>query len=223
MDLYVDGNIAQMFSPEGAVQYFARLLGVDSWSLHPTVSKEPPHAFFITSSAVQSARPSLAINGRPLDYVISHAGTVVPQRMWFPPNPTDAQRFANVSLNMPIFFVQKDRMTLGLSFLEAVEGAREILLGAEDIAPVGGCSTTYIRINVNLFFYFFDRTYLFGDHVTEALHCQWPGYRDWSSQIMTRDQTTAHNTIILDKFARRIANAVGRFLDVSSTKYSPLP
>jgi hypothetical protein len=79
----------------------------------------------------------------------------------------------------------------------------------------------YIHININLFFYFFDCTYLFGDHVTEALYCQWPGYRDWSSQIIMRDQTTAYNTIILDKFAKHIVNAVGRFLDVSSTKYSP--
>src|SRR5260221_14450725 len=30
MDLYVDGNIAQMSGPQGAAQYFARLLGVDA-------------------------------------------------------------------------------------------------------------------------------------------------------------------------------------------------
>jgi hypothetical protein len=45
---------------------------------------------------------------------------------------------------------------------------------------------------------------------------QWPGYGDWSSQIMTRDQTIAHNTITLAKFAKRVANAVVRFLDVSN-------
>jgi hypothetical protein len=32
---------------------------------------------------------------------------------------------------------------------------------------------------------------------------------------MTRDQTPAQNTISLGKFAKRIASAVGRFLDVS--------
>ena len=32
---------------------------------------------------------------------------------------------------------------------------------------------------------------------------------------MTKDQTSAHNTITLEKFAKRVTNAVGRFLEVS--------
>ena len=32
---------------------------------------------------------------------------------------------------------------------------------------------------------------------------------------MTRDQTPAHNTISLGKFAKRLASAVGRFMEVS--------
>ena len=155
MDLYVDGNIAQMFSPEGATLYFSRLLGVDARCLRPTVSSELPHAFFITGPAmhanVQNARPSLDMNGRPLDYAISQAGTVVPQRMWSPGSPMDAKRQVSVSLNMPIFFVHTDRVTLGLPLLSAVEGERVTLLGASDPAPVGNCSTTYIRLNVIFF------------------------------------------------------------------------
>jgi hypothetical protein len=34
---------------------------------------------------------------------------------------------------------------------------------------------------------------------------------------MTKDQTSAHNTITLEKFAKRVTNAVGRFLDVSTS------
>jgi hypothetical protein len=33
---------------------------------------------------------------------------------------------------------------------------------------------------------------------------------------MTRDQTPAHNTITVEKFAKRVASAVCRFIDVSS-------
>jgi hypothetical protein len=150
MDLFVDGNIAQMFSPEGAVRFFARLLGVDARSLRPTVSQERLHAFFVTSSDVQSARPSLAINGRPIDYTISQAGTVVPQRMWSSGIPSDAQLFANASLNMPVFFVHNDRATLGLPLPKAVGGSRATLLGAGDPAPIGNSSTMYIRINVGI-------------------------------------------------------------------------
>lgn len=220
MDLYIDGNIAQMFSPAGAVQYFARLLGVDSRSLRPTLSQEQPHAFFITSQAVyagaQGAHPSHAIDGRPLDYAISQAGTIIPQRLWSPTNATDALRFANLSLNMPIFFVRNDRTTMGLPLTRAIEpwGAHETLLCAGDMAPVGNCSTTYIRIDVS--------SLSMAKHLRlevmllKFLVFQWPGYGDWSSQIMTRDQTVAHNTITLAKFAKRVANAVVRFLDVSN-------
>jgi len=33
---------------------------------------------------------------------------------------------------------------------------------------------------------------------------------------MTRDQTQAHNTISLGKFAKRLGSAVGRFMEVSN-------
>ena len=138
MDLYVDGNIAQMYSPEGAMRYFSRLLGVDARSLRPTVSQEQPLPFFITNPT-----------GRPLDYAITHAGTIVPQRMWSSGSPSDARRQANVSLNMPIFFVNTDYVTLGLPLLNAITGDRSTLLGASNVAPVGNCSTLYIRIIVS--------------------------------------------------------------------------
>jgi len=188
MDLFVDGNIAQTFSPEGAVRFFTRLLGVDARSLRPTISQESPHAFFITSFAMQSACPSFAVNGRPLDYVISQAGTVVPQRMWSSRVYVDSQHNTNTSLNMPVYFVHNDRATIGLPLLKAVEGSRATLLGAGDAAPIGNVSSMCIRIN-------------------------WPGYGDWRSQVMTKDQTSAHNTITVEKFAKRVAATVCRFLD----------
>jgi len=151
MDLFVDGYIAQTFSPEGAVRFFTRLLGVDAQSLRPPISQESPHAFFITSFSMQCACPSFAINGRPLDYVISQAGTVVPQRMWSSRISLDSQRNTNISLNMPVYFVHNDRATLGLPLLKAVEGSRPTLLGASDTAPIGNVSSMYIRINVGIF------------------------------------------------------------------------
>ncbi|KAH9980588.1 hypothetical protein BJV74DRAFT_779394 [Russula compacta] len=176
-----------MFYPEGAAAYFARLLRVDARSLRPTVSHEWPHAFFITGHAV-NAPPSLFINGVPawlLDYAIRQVGTIVPQRIW---SPSDPQRYVNVSLNMPIFFAHRDRVNLGLPLLTAAAGHCATLLGAGTTTPVGDCSTMYIRMN-------------------------WPGYSEWSTQIMTKDQTPAHNTIPLEKFAKRVASAVSRFMD----------
>src|SRR5260221_8225335 len=151
MNLSVDGNIAQMSGPQGAAQYFARLVGVDARSLHPTVTQDWPYAFFITNPAVQTARPYLDINARPLDHAISQAGTVVPQSMWSPGNPADGQRYANVPLNMPIFFVPLDRVALGLPLLRTVEGGHANIQGANDAAPIGNGSTMYIRVRVSIF------------------------------------------------------------------------
>ena len=156
MDLYVDGNIAQMVGPEDAARYFVRLLGVDARSLRPALSERPPRAFFVTDFAARAVRPSLSINGRPLDYAITDAGTVVPQRMWSSGNPADAQRhYASTSLNMPVFFVRCDQVTLGLTLLEAQEGGRGRgpleLLGARNAAPIGNGHTIYVRINVSIF------------------------------------------------------------------------
>ncbi|KAH9955870.1 hypothetical protein BC827DRAFT_1140424 [Russula dissimulans] len=44
---------------------------------------------------------------------------------------------------------------------------------------------------------------------------QWPGYSEWSTQVMTRDQTLAHRTIPLEKLAKRLARAVCKFLEVN--------
>ena len=142
------------------MRFFSRLLGVDPRFLRPTVShwQERPHAFFIASPDVQGT-PSFATNGRLLDYVISQAGTVVPQRM-FLGNPTEAQRWSNGLLNMPIFFVHNDRVTLGLSLPGAVGVSQTMLLNAANAAPLRDNSTLYIRINASLS-PFYDRASFF--------------------------------------------------------------
>jgi hypothetical protein len=165
MDLLVDSNLAHMFGPEGAAIYFARLLKVDMRSLQPTMSQEWPHAFFITSpttvqNAPPRAPPTIYINRRPaqlLDYTIRQVGTVVPQGIWPPGNnnntssDTPARSAKAASLNMPIFFVGMDRVSLGLPLPMAIaEGDRAPLQGAGSPAPIGHGSTTYIRITVSI-------------------------------------------------------------------------
>jgi len=169
MDLLVDSNLAHMFGPEGAALYFTRLLKVDVRSLLPTMSQEWPHAFFITSppppspppppTAQNASPPTLYVNRLPvpaqlLDYTIRQVGTVVPQGIWPPGNTLDSPaRSANraASLNMPIFFVGTDRLSLGLPLYMAIgEGDRVQLHGAGSPAPIGHGSTMYIRITVSI-------------------------------------------------------------------------
>ena len=166
VDLLIDGNLAHMFGPEGAAIYFARLLKVDARSLRPTMSQEWPHAFFITSPTVQqntttSTPPTTLyyINRQPahlLDYTIRQVGTIVPQGIWPPGNTSSADSpsrsaKSGATLNMPIFFVGVDRISLGLPLADAVaEGDRAPLQGASSPAPIGHGSTVYIRITVSL-------------------------------------------------------------------------
>lgn len=187
-DLHVDGTIARMFGPFDAGRYFARLLQMDPNTIQTTRDPQWPSAFFIILPAPR-VRHFTIVQGRPawlLDYAIRHGGTVVQQRIWAPQN--EAQRHAHVPLNMPIFFIHSDRVTLGLPIVSAATRDPTTLLDTGKAAQVGDCSTTFIRIN-------------------------WPGYGEWNSQIMTKDQTPAHNTITTEKFAKRVASAVCRFME----------
>jgi hypothetical protein len=214
MDLYIGGYFPQTLSAKGAEQYFARLLRGHARSLRPTVSQKWPFAFSTTSPAVKNVHPLLNINRWPLDYdAASQAGTVVPQHISFSGTSTGARHPANVSLNMPIFFVHDDHATLGLPLLTAVEGDREALLGGRDTAPVGFGSTICLRINVMFSLSITAR--LLEIVLLKASSFQWPGYSEWNLQIKTREQNATSNTISLEKFAKRVADGVGKFLDVS--------
>jgi hypothetical protein len=154
-DLRIDGYISLTFGPAGAQQYITHLLeGVDYHSLQPIVVQQWPGAFFITTPIIQNDPPFTHINGRPawlLDYQVRSSGTVVPQYIWRPNNPSDARRYTNAALHMPIFFVHNNWVGLGLNLIHAAAGNCSMLLGARIAAPVGTCSTTYVRIKVGVF------------------------------------------------------------------------
>jgi hypothetical protein len=149
--LYTHGYIALTLGARDAPQYLTRLLRVDERFHRPIFSHEWPDVFFITNPVIPDPRPHAYIANRPawlLDYVLRNYGTVVPQSIWSPGTPSDAQRYNNVPLNMPIFFVQNDLRSLGLGVVHAAAGNCTGLLNARDTAPVGSCHTTSIRIKV---------------------------------------------------------------------------
>ena len=153
--LYIDGNIANMFGPESAAAYFSRLLQVDLSSLWFIPTKEWPSAFLIGNPQVPHARPFTITHGNPawlLDFAVRPIGTVVQQRIWapVPRDEAKAERLAHAPLNMPIFFVLNDYVTLGLPIVSAAARDHMTLRGAGTPAPVGECSTTFIRINVRV-------------------------------------------------------------------------
>ena len=134
-----------------AALYFTRLLQLDESRLQ-FAFQEVLGVIYIIHPALQHVPPSTSIANRPawlLDYIWRNYGTVVPQHMWAPAAPGDVQRYRNVS-NMPIFFVNNDRRTLGLRVVQAASGNCAGLLNGHSPAPVGDCSTTYIRARVSV-------------------------------------------------------------------------
>jgi hypothetical protein len=130
--------------------YFTHLLRFDERVFQLVVSNG---AFLLLYPALQNVRPITYIGNRLawlLDYMLRDVGTVVSQRLWSPAAASDAQRYGTVPLNMPIFFVQRDR-TLGLPLNQAVSGDCSALLNARLPAPIGLGHTTIIRIMVSIF------------------------------------------------------------------------
>ena len=148
--MYNDAYISKMVRPLEAAQYFTRLLQFDERHLHLVILHG---AIFIIHPAVQHAQPSTRISNRPawrLDCLYRDYGTVVPQSIWSPATAGDAQRYCNVPLNMPIFFVHGERGTLGLRVAQATTGRIDGLLSGRAPAPIGNGHTTSIRIKVSV-------------------------------------------------------------------------
>jgi hypothetical protein len=148
--LYTHGYIARMIGAMQAPRYFTQLLRFDERNIQLAVSSG---AFLLLHPAVENVRPITHIGNSPawlLDYMLRDVGTVVPQRLWAPTTTSDAQRYGTVPLNMPIFFIQSDRTTLGLPLNQAASGNCSVLLNARHPAPVGHIHTTFIRIMVSI-------------------------------------------------------------------------
>lgn len=132
--------------------YFTHLLRFDERNFQLAVSNG---AFLLLHPTPWNGRPIAYTANCPawfLDYMLREVGTVVPQRLLSPAATSDAQRYGTVPLNMPIFFVQRDRTTIGLPLNDAASGNCSALLDAgHPPAPVGSCHTTLIRIMVNIF------------------------------------------------------------------------
>ncbi|KAI0260365.1 hypothetical protein BC834DRAFT_900958 [Gloeopeniophorella convolvens] len=200
-DVFVDGYVSNTFPPEDATHYFTLLL------------KAPPsasliHMYGIVCSGrewhitqnlqfVQHPAPNTA--GVPsrllLDYHTGNiGGTVVRQRRWLPRNEVDVRRhIEDATLQLPVFFVARDG-TLGYGLQSILQNAEYHLRDGYQPAPLGGVTTTTIRIG-------------------------WPGYQDWKRQIQARDETSERRQITLARFMKYIGTSVDRFFKDSGVDH----
>ncbi|KAH9165183.1 hypothetical protein EDB89DRAFT_1911588 [Lactarius sanguifluus] len=192
-DVLVDGFVAQTFKPEDANNFFMLLLRT------PPPQRFLPHygivyhqgAWYITHNAnlVQGTSPNVPFNTTPLLDYSSRAteGTILPQQRWTPADEVDVRRHVEgAALQLPIYFVKRDG-SIGFPLPDILRGYDRDLHNANNFAPLGGRTTTHIRIN-------------------------WPGYRYWKRQVATRDETHARNPITLGRFMKHIGTSVDKFL-----------
>ena len=152
--MYTHGYISLTLGAEQAPGYFTHLLHFNEQGFQLVIA--PNRAFLLLHPALPNVRPVTYFGNRPawlLDYMLRNVGTVVQQRLWTPAATSDAQRYGNAPLEMPIFFLQRDRTTLGLPLNQAAGGDGAALLNPRLPAPIGQRSTTFIRIMVSIFIF----------------------------------------------------------------------
>ncbi|KAI9441413.1 hypothetical protein H4582DRAFT_2055333 [Lactarius indigo] len=198
--LLVAGYISRTFRSQAAEEYFLNLLKNCSIPLHtilPYVGREG-YFFFLHSvpshSPVQhSSSPGCWIL---LDRGITDRGTVVPQRMWFPHSVPDRIRHVvTAQLQMPVFFEGEGR-DLCISLTASTDGRCHNLRNASHPMLLGQKPSTYIRI------------------VVSNAVVDWPGYKEFKRQALTREHASTRNPISMAGFTRQIGRTVDAFLQV---------
>jgi len=184
--LSTHGYISRMIGAMHAPRYFTHLLQFNERDIQLVASNDTSGAaaFLLIHPAVQNVQPITYIDNRPA-WLLDYMVRDIGTVV--PQSLWSPAATPTVPLHVPIFFVQRDQRTIGLPLSLAAAGDCSSLLDRHLPAPVGG-------------------------HHTINIHIMWPGQHEWSSQIMTRDQTPLHNTITMEGLAARVARAVGRFL-----------
>ncbi|KAF9531752.1 hypothetical protein CPB83DRAFT_750420, partial [Crepidotus variabilis] len=122
------------------------------------------------------------------------AGPFVPQQMYKPHTTSDRKRYVEeVLLEAPLYFHQTDNPTqYGISLRDALHSRTKKLADRDQVVFEGRGPSVSIRL-------------------------EWPGYRQWSRQIPTKDFRSPPGPITLAKLAKNVAKCVQRFMQDRKT------
>ena len=151
-DILVDGFIALTFSPGDAQHFFALLLGTRDFLRHYRISYSRGIWYIMQNPPYFSPQPGVPTQNSilPLDHSIATTqGTVVPQRRWAPADEIDVRRYVeSAALQLPVYFV-KQNGELGFWLPDILRGRDHDLYNGHGEAPLGGRTTTHIRLDVS--------------------------------------------------------------------------
>ncbi|KIY52933.1 hypothetical protein FISHEDRAFT_34396 [Fistulina hepatica ATCC 64428] len=115
-------------------------------------------------------------------------GPFVPQPMYLPHTNSDRRRYVEeVDLDEPLYFWQQEPLESGILLSDALHSRTRRLINRTDRVFEGRGPSVSIRI-------------------------EWPGYRQWSRQIPTKDFRSPPGPITLEKLAKSVAKCVQKFI-----------
>ena len=139
----MDGFLTHMFSPQDASAFFTLLLRIPNFRSHISYSQGIWYMNYVQQPS--SGLPTQL----PLDFSVrTSEGIVLPQRRWTPDDEVDIRRRVQEALQLPVFFVNQNG-GVGFWLPDILEGRDRDLYNRDRQAPLGGRTTTHIRINVS--------------------------------------------------------------------------
>lgn len=139
-------------------------------------------------------------------------GPFVPQSIYKPHTTSDRKRYVEeVSLEGPLYFAMNGPSEFGIPLNDALHSRVKRLADREKPVFEGRGPSVSIRLEVSV-----SPSCLKGPPA-HPVKIQWPGYRQWTRQIPTKDFRSPPGPITMAKLAKNIAKCVQRFIDVSVT------
>lgn len=145
-----------------------------------------------------------------------NAGPFIPQAIYKPHTNSDRKRYVEeVSLEGPLYFAMDGPTEYGIPLIDALHSRTKRLVDREKPVFEGRGPSVSIRLEVSRISSILPIPLLTG------MSSQWPGYRQWTRQIPTKDFRSPPGPITMAKLAKNVAKCVQRFIDVSPpTKFS---
>lgn len=124
-----------------------------------------------------------------LDLPMSAHGPFIPQPMYRPHTNSDRKRYVEeIELEAPIYFSMDHPSEFGILLSDALHSRVKRLHNRDHLVFEGRGPSVSIRL-------------------------EWPGYRQWSRQIPTKDFRTPPGPITLAKLAKNVAKCIQRFIE----------
>ncbi|KAF9054426.1 hypothetical protein BJ165DRAFT_714621 [Panaeolus papilionaceus] len=133
-------------------------------------------------------REQLQLFREALTLPMDNAGEFVPQQMYKPHTTSDRKRYVEeVLLDPPLYFYTEHPDQCGISLKDALQFRTKNLRDRDMVVFQNRGPSVSIRL-------------------------EWPGYRQWSRQIPTKDFRSPPGPITLAKLAKNVAKCVQRFM-----------